>query len=1563
MKRIHMRRKTRRRLTLAAVVAVVGGLAAVGLFGVRKWQINARRDAERTLGLSSFESGSRMDALNHLGAYIKAKGRASDPEALRAYGLTRAKVSEPDGRHLREAVDILGRYLTLRPDDRATRLEMMKLANRAGMPVDARDSARQLRPEKVASATAADIPVLKEEMRAHLGLKIPQRADAEALITRMLELAPTDAEVLGQYLSMLQLTSRESECRVWAEGQLAKDPTNPNLKLIAALARLVIARDANDLPGARTALLHAAGMREDSPERSEPITNGDYAAMLVLAFDDLKMHQHSLATLRAAKAIPNRPDLQAALARRLWTESLDEELVKATDAINIADPEVDTDTIAFRAMALKRLEREGESRPLIAALKEREWDFKGRGWFPAMNAMDASKSANPGELVKSLRLVVNDKMPEEPVIHAWLGDALAANSQMEEARAMWRKAAASPLSPNWAAPLVRITESLISDNRTEEAAKVATEALQASPNRLLVNAVWLEAHAARLSSGSSAPPTATELLPRLEELWKILKDQQGQAAEDLARRLVPIRVVLLNRAGRTPEATAAMRASLATTPPPSPDFLRRAAAINLSERLGLESLILDLIAKADANSAQSIYARAATAAIAGRPQVGLQLFKDMIPDPAKAPSDLRTAYARYLDFINDPGAAQALIDLGRAYPEVLDIQNVCLESNAAASDRAFIAETITRYRQLTRLEEPASDARINTARARALLSGTPSDKDRDEAIAVLTALVKEQPDTPGTRVLLANAMLSGPKPDTARAIPHLEVARRLKPGDASVALRLARLYEGNDRDKARSVLSDFIRVAPDNAGAVMEAASILAEIGQPAQAMTTMRELIDRLGAAAGPEAFLRLAELQAAASDGPGVRATIDRLMKAPTLDASSALVGAGMLRVLGDRDAADAAMKKAEALENLPVRRLLMRARYVMAGTSDPVESERLLREAVALEPSLEEAWLQLASLLMGTQNLEKAEQAARAGLKEIPESAKLGILLAQAERARTGGENASLAPLIAQLGRDPSSAKSVPMLEEVEKLRASNRLSDPTALEPLAAKYPGHAALQIFVIEKLLAATPPALSLASDLATKAMARFPDSPDAARLASGCMAQQQRWNEALSAGRAWAQRDPSRPIGADVVIAESQTRLGQAAQALQTLAPRLQPALKEPEVPLNISVIHTYGRALIVSGKENEARALWRPRLAGSSVYRVRVWLDAAARDVANADNARTWISEVLPMLAADSTEEQLAYAGALSTVAVRSTSQHRASMLAEAETVLTTLAGAAPSPGVLDALAATRQAAGNAEGAKEAFLKSLEIGGDRPLPLASLAQAELAAGRLEAAQGFAQRAAKVDPTNRFAAESLFACQRTTGERALAKGDRAGAKAAFSSARAALAPIKDRFPGELPVLGQWAQACQLAGDYAGAASAYQSMLSLQIPDSMKALIRNNRAYVLLRDPDATVEEIREARTLAEAAAKVSDTPDVKDTLGWALIRDGQRSLAVEQFRSVLAAAPDNPSAMLGLAESLSGVGLGADQRREASDLLARFDAAAKAGKVTTLDLFEIADKLREKLR
>src|SRR5689334_6193737 len=98
-------RTVRRLLVLLAAVLVLVGTAAAFYYKNER-TARARVLAARETGMAAFRSNDYREALNNLKLYVARDIGKKDIDALYAYGVSRARIEEPNGKNILEGITV-----------------------------------------------------------------------------------------------------------------------------------------------------------------------------------------------------------------------------------------------------------------------------------------------------------------------------------------------------------------------------------------------------------------------------------------------------------------------------------------------------------------------------------------------------------------------------------------------------------------------------------------------------------------------------------------------------------------------------------------------------------------------------------------------------------------------------------------------------------------------------------------------------------------------------------------------------------------------------------------------------------------------------------------------------------------------------------------------------------------------------------------------------------------------------------------------------------------------------------------------------------------------------------------------------------------------------------------------------------------------------------------------------------------------------------------------------------------------------------------------------------------
>lgn len=1581
-----MRLKDKRRLILAGVTLVVLALGLFSFLVVRGWQVDRQTDNYLAQAQASLDAGDHYNALGSAAQFIKRSPK-DDPrfaDALLIYAESRRSIEEADGRHLRDAKSFYEQYLARRPDDAKAQQTLLELYNQCGYFAEARDLAlRMLGPEvararsepgeggvaikaALAKVERSQVPVLREGAQALLANKETRDPLLDYMLQRLLELEPLDLHGNVQRIGFLVQTQRKAEARALGKEIVEKHAGHPIACMVGAVARQVDPAPADHM-AALALLSQAAGIDPASAERvgTPAYADAETAGYLVSILDGYAAFEHSLAVLRDGADRLKDSRLSAQLVRRLWQEDNHDAIERRCADLDPASPEVHADVLGFRALSLMRSGKPKPALEIAAALKRREGDYRATAWSKVIPIFDAADPAKPADAVATLQAVIKSTGRREPVFLGLLAESLASLGLSDEARKAWAEAAASPAAASWPTPWMRTAETLLAEGRAEEAAEAATRALRIAPTRVVVNLVWFEAQAARIQKGSGSGPSASEVLASLIGAERSLAAMSPTpTTAHLIERMLPPKVTLLVHTGRRDEAKSTVLTALEGPRPLTVDTLQRLAAVSARERLGIEAQCISA-AEAVAGSSLSVaFTRALELAAAGQSKEGLaRLTAAAAANPADPAGAI--AIARYKERTGDSTALAAWTELGARHPDSLAVQQAILASPAAASDAAFIDATIERYASiLGPATAGADDTLARTARARALLHGTPSRADRDKAVGILAAVVAAQPGNIDAKLMLASALsISDPArgitPDLPRATSQLIDASNIDPRSAPIALELARLYQvQGEFNLARDILN---RVASDGAIAPeirTVAAELLIAQGETPAALRTLQDVANARGEHAPAGLLVLLAESYISQRQEQLGHAIYERLADGAAADPESIYMTARYYAIQGDAPRAEAVLAKLDQIKLDPgVKEFVLARLAADRGRPDAVER---YAAAVAAAPARADIWREFAGYHLRRGQFSQAAEVAQRGVAAVPGDRGLTVLLEQARTLAAGDPDPDIAELtrVLALGAAPSTDPMAEYTRAVQDAKSTGDFRTVDGLARLADRFNTSGQFQLFIARRLIGLSP---ERAANLASRAMDANPGDPAVAKGAAEVYLALGRFEDLLVAAAAWRERDISRSPEPDLAIAEAQLRLGRIEDGLRTLATRLEGAVKSVADKtgdvMAPRIVNINTRLLVARGELSAARRLVEPLLPSSKDMRIFT-LDIAASEIRSADEAIKWIDLVRGSIPPDAIEELLIAATSYLILEGRFADQSD-QLLKLSMDLLKEMAGNPKTavPLVIETLGKLQHRTGDLTAAEAAYRQAIEMDPRRADSLNNLANILLEQhGDVDGALELAGRAVSVDPKpqNIDTLASIHAHRATSRS---AAGDTAGAVSDFKKAgelyrriAGLVAPAERTSPLQFA-----AQAFENAGDPAAALACYESLQALPaLPPADLAVAKNNAAMCLLRLGRSPADLDRAASLVAEAIRLVQN-PAFYDTQGWIELKAGRRQLAVAAFRQAvrLAVDPAAPptSAVIGLATALAGGS--PDQQKEAGGLL---DGLGARGKLSPEDATRLAE-------
>ncbi len=1568
-----------RRLLLLAVVGVVIIGGAVAFVGVRSWQRERRIHTWRADGMAAFQRHDDFGTIDNLSRMLRQK--PDDREAWLAFAEARERVEEPRGQHIMQAILGYSRALALDEADAKTARKLLKLYNTVGQFPEAKALAARLRPKNLADAKPEDADVIREEVFARLASK--DLGDSlDQLSKRLVELRPGDYDAAFLRCSALIAAEHKDDAVKLADELVAAHPGSAQLGFLRAMVRTGTGADTNTEEFVK-AVCKAAGLAYDpkNPGACDRVADAAYtepqfAAQLMATFDQRNLRTHALRVLKDSAERLHDPDARRLFARRAWQAAMPGEVVAefAPDGADLS--KVNPETLGFLALSERDLGKPDRAADILKLLKADDRSYLARTWSKLLTAV-----LETPDRAASLALIESAEKdnPAEPVFDYFRGEVLAALSRADEARTAWADVYKSPAAEGWAAPQVRIAETLLDAGEPAqlEPAKDAAElATRKSSSSAAASLVLLRAKAALIEAGR-LPAKPAEVLKQLDKISANLSAASPQLATLAYRLFLPPKVILLCELGRRPEAVAAIEAAIAKPDTLVPDLARRLASACVRTGLKYEDRLLAASAgAAGAGDAGTLISRAMLMDSTGRRAEAIKLVDDAVA--VARPDDLAglsTARARFYDAIHDPKAPELWRKLLADFPQSLPAHIAMLRSNAVEADPALLEQVIARVTELGGSDADAPTADVRFARARALLHGEPTARNRDEAIALLRALIIEAPARLQFRDVLVGAyLMSDPgrniSPDPAGALEQLTAAAAVAPNRAPYIFRqadllrdlhrtadaadlLARLAldQTADRDDRLLAVDRLSALSPANSDAALRAIDSLIGTSSPAPVDLLVR----------------RAGLLTSQRRDREAIEAYL-QIVDQPTDNVDALFAAANGLRSLGDQADAARAIKKLDQPEISPVTRSLVLG-GLAAAAGDDAGALRDLTHATELAPDEARTWIALARFNLDKGNLDQAEAAAAAGLAKLPGDPQLAVMLEQVKLARQPEASVNLIPLADALEKIPGGQARAAAPRAVQKARQGGQLDDTGALVQLSEKCYDDATTQLFVARRLLDLKPPRLDKAAEVLGRAINRFPSDAKLQEQATRVFATIGDWKQARAAALAW--RALGRSKEADMAVAESELGSGNSRAALDAVASYRLPTPIAESDRFGFALLNLRARAQAAMKDNAGALALLRPYLDTRAVRKDIVLL-VAAGVVTPADEAQRWIELVAAAAKPDDPEEQFAIAGAWARLADRlpevkadAKAAVRADLLHRATAILDTLASSDATARVFEAKAALLDASGDTPGAIAAARQAVAKDPKSASALVGLASRLLdsAADPAEAV-ALARQAAEAEPKQPAILALLAEAQLKLADNRAAAQDPSGSAAARKDAARTLEEFLSLKAADFRSSSGMGILAENLGNLPAAISCYESALraGASVPAGNLAVVKNNLAFAIYSQAASagTKDGLQRAKSLIDEAITVNQVGPFYDSLGAINAALGDRAAAMAAYRKSIELDARSITSAIGLADLLS-VGSSAD-KAEARKLIDTADKALAAGAVISPERKQQLDATRARL-
>ncbi len=1181
MSRAESKRRRRR-------LALIGGVFFILVAGVMGRYLMVRGndttivDSRRVAGLEAYAQGDHAEAVAQLTPYVATYDR--DAEALYALANARRQLVEPDGRHLLDAVTHYRQLLRTDPGnlDAASELLSIFMQYPEGVESEALKLADRLLEAKPGDPTAL-------RSRAVCLARVGDPGEAFAAAEAYLELLPTDVQLQRIALDLLKRQSQPPAAlltRTQALREAHRD--DPRFELVEAYAHLL-----NDDRAAALPWLDRAAQR--------PPTDRDFILQLVQLMDAAGRFPKVLAYLEKAVSPQSDPVLVWELARRRFEAG---HLEEAHAAVRSLSEDRSLAMHTLEVIALTRLGRLEEARAALDHI-----DMLPGSASEAARSILRLALVDPGSPQRVIDAGLNADAVglRDPYLDALIAQAYGSLGKTEQAVARYELALKQ--RPSWAGPCLGLAQLLLERGEHTRATAYAVAATQRRPES--ASAFILTALAAGADPASLDQTRTRDLLALIDRIQDAIPGEP---------RTLVLRVSVLAERGRHDEAVAAARAASELDPPLAAEGLLQLADTSRRYDLGLEDQLQQLYIRRHGQTPQIAMVHAMGLAEDGGADAAVAAYD------AAAPSGLTAEWAinraLLIERLGRDDATTAWTAVGEGFPHNAQVQRRILRSGAAWQDRAFIARTIDRLREVSGDDDPT----WRTERARLLLSGDEAAARAREADQLLDAALTKTPDDPAALLLRAAGQRLLDRPRQAAAL--LERAIAQTPDDPNARLELATIQLNiGERANALTTVRGVLTFDSLSADHLRLAAHLLIDLEARGRATAAFERLVK--DGRATPHDHLALAQLYRQADRPDEALALLEDALRDPTPLAIA--FAADLYARTGRTGDARRVLSLLDG-EGIPAAdAAAVRAAHA-ASHGSTAEAEAAYAAATELDPADARAWRRLVGYQFRTGRAAQALDTTDRALAQVPDDAGLAAIKAHADTiARLAPESGLTWLWLAMLEESAHRDAAITAMRTIDQARSAGqpfaRIAD--VLAEQADAHPDFEGLQIIAVTAFLSANQPRAAV--ERAADAMTRFPASPRSAQLAAEAWAAINRWSEALLAAEAWAQRTPGDRVDAHLLAALAHRQLGRpdaAVALLETHRDRLTNApLENPELT------RAYALALAAAHKPSRAREVLEPLLPEGAFWRL-AWLDVVVAGVTETAEAGRWLETVTPLM-----------------------------------------------------------------------------------------------------------------------------------------------------------------------------------------------------------------------------------------------------------------------------------------------------------------------------------------
>lgn len=1196
-----VRAKTKKRLLFLAVVGLLCATTLVTVYVVKKRNRVQRNMQYIQDGLQAYQRNDYSATLDLLG-HVETQYYQTNPEILHALADANFFIEDPDRVHLMPAKELYQRYLNYKPDDRAAQEHLLSTYMKIRFFPEALAMAKQ-----ILTKDPNNLPALQARASSlHLMHQLKEALESAQVLNKIY---PQD--ITGQDLTiriMMDANYPKEDLRARGRQLMQAYPQDPKFEMLMSQ----ICYYTDDIEG-MVKYAQEAGRRK--------ITDPKVLGEVVTKLDLAQRYSDATAVLERNAAHTSDAKFLRFWMLRLCTlgryQDVDTQLQQLNPGDNISDPEL----LALRAYCLIKLNRNDQAQKIVETLQTRGSEVRAAVLWAKVLHNQLDETANRKEALRDVRMACA-AWPLHPLLLELQGNLLEQMGYINAAETKYREA--SGAAPVWVDPLLALSRLYASQNNLPFAFEFAVKALQSNPNdrAAKINKVvlWMGV----LDQGFSVDKKG--LRPAVDELL---------ASNPRDEELFPVEVRLLCVEEKVPEATKRLTQILASGTPWKEATYYRLFRVSYDQKLGLDEAILNALDKAYPDSATAVYLRTSWLVSKKQNDAARNLFQAAYAKH-KGQHDWEINHAKLLELLADSGALEKWDQLGKTYPEDLQVINQMLVSKVVGENHLLYGAVLDRMAQ----QMGADDNQYRYLRARWLLADQNRASNISEAVRLLTELVRGQPNHLAGRYLLAE--LFETQKNYSGAVEQYTAIADSQPILPMPALQGARVaLLSGDAGRALSLVNRAVGLKFRSNEEIALAASILGQLHEIDRAVLLLKDI---------PEAQrdngqrLSLAALYRQQNQLALAQKLCEQNMAKP--DLATVQFYTDLLASQGKVDEARKVLARVAELSLQPGQKELLNADFQLAyGSAD--EALSLYRAATKAAPKNSLVWSQLINALIRTGKSPEAVTVLHQAVTELPDNSQFKTLETYSALIADLGGNPYTRDLVLTLVQSPLE-KMYPLAETLKIWQTAKNNNTPIqqvlpSLRGIADRNPRVLSIQLFMGQLYLLTNNNEEAIA--ITGRASQGFPTLSEPARQYATALFSAQHWDDALLAAQEWRNRSLNDPSGADFMIASIYIRRGQPANALTQLEPHL--AVAHQDIEKNAPVVIAEVEALLTLHRYAQVKALLTPVLNTSADWRAR-WIHYCFQNVADTTVAASWLEQVTPLIPNSAIEEQVELAKA---------------------------------------------------------------------------------------------------------------------------------------------------------------------------------------------------------------------------------------------------------------------------------------------------------------------------